>query len=172
MEVLGNVNVKGSYFQKSSEFTLAHQNHFIFLFDIGGINLQEEAPKKIIIVDDQCQLSKKNSNSITIKSKEDGKLVLQFATEEEKELVFDKLTQIKDSYVPLKHQVEPELSDNLDEIPKCRICSYNVNFGCCQIGTNDTTEKTIISAINNTQSDIIMFQETTPDWEIYFRRHT
>ena len=109
---------------------------------------------------------------MTLNSTAEGKVSFYIPEPNEKEKILERLLQLKDSYIPLAPEIEPEIPGKLDDVEKCRICSYNVNFGCCIIGSEDSTEKTIISAIKNTKSDIIMLQETTPDWEKYFSRKT
>ena len=45
-----------------------------------------------------------------------------------------------------------------------RVVSYNVNFALCQIGTRDTEERSICDALAAANADIVLLQETTPDW--------
>ena len=88
--------------------------------------------------------------------------------EERKKLVqliqgqIDKTPAVRDEDHPIC------TTEDNEELFKLRVCSYNVNFGCCGFSHYDEFEESIYTALMKTECDVVLFQETTPEWETYF----
>lgn len=138
-----------------------------------GIYEKEESitPSDFVLIFSSSKL-KTHGQEIKLTTKTKGyskSLKLEAKTKEDAEQISQMIqNEIENNPEPQKWE-EPEREKTNESNKSIRICSYNVNFGCCITGQYGVTEESIYDSLKKAEADIILFQETTEDWEHYFK---
>mmetsp|Transcript_15901 Transcript_15901/g.20248 ORF Transcript_15901/g.20248 Transcript_15901/m.20248 type:complete len:373 (-) Transcript_15901:105-1223(-) len=131
-------------------------------------------PHDFILLDGLCSVEEKRKSNVfefsVYCNGYIGKKAFHIEMEDEYEfdLVVNKVKELIRANAAPNDKEEEEMESGTAET--IRICSYNVNYGCCKRRSKGNKCTAIYTAIMNTEADIVLLQETTIHWENFLKR--